>query len=198
MRKRHLLKWRHGAAGVCILLLAGCIGGSQVGYPYIASGYSSSLVYDAARSGTIALDVRGKPFGAQPAGQNERIAALLGQIAWLNGARFAVIDRTKPEPPQYRLVMLFNPVELSSDGAAACRNADNVVLGATGDKIKVIAAFCDGSYEVSSAIGYVPANSLDDPKFAELMSQIVIALFPPRNPLHRDVEPQPNLLPGSN
>jgi hypothetical protein len=198
MRKRHLLKWRHGAAGVCILLLAGCIGGSQVGYPYIASGYSSSLVYDAARSGTIALDVRGKPFAAQPVGQNERIAALLGQIAWLNGARFAVIDRTKPEPSQYRLVMLFNPVEPSSDGAAACRNADNVVLGATGDKIKVIAAFCDGSYEVSSAIGYVPANSLDDPKFAELMSQIVIALFPPRNPLHRDVEPQPNLLPGSN
>ncbi len=133
----------------------------------------SSLVY-ATQNGPLALAVHGSPDDparATPQWREQAAAAMSGQTP---SRPFALTLAPDQAPhPQYRVVLVFHPAK-TADPRHVCQGRISQLPDA-GEKITVLAVFCDGESLLASASGWVRPG--DDHRIIRLLSQIARDLF---------------------
>ncbi|MGH6918981.1 MAG: hypothetical protein ACREJ0_14910, partial [Geminicoccaceae bacterium] len=94
---------------------------------------------------------------------------------------------TTPGPsarPIYRAVFLFNTKGVLPN--RLCHEPPDVPTVDLGKTVRVTAAFCRWQGYLSTVTGEVEAASIDDPKLASLIGQMMWLLFPPIDPSEDD------------
>lgn len=172
---RRLIPW--GAALIAAVTAACDDGPATVSSTVRSAATWSNMVY-ASSTGPILVEVRGAPFGSPPAQFREQIAGMMsGQVI---GRRVTfTADPAQAPRPLIRVSLAFNPPE-SADPRQLCDGtiATAAQPAAPGEKITVLAAFCDKDQLLSSVKGWVSrVASQDDPRFRDLMGQVVRDLF---------------------
>jgi hypothetical protein len=163
-----------------LLGLAGCTGVPMIGNVYYDSAYRPG---EQAYAGPLGVDV--------PGGGPELTQAV---IEAMQGATFGVPSRLESWTPQsrspYRLVVIFDPPRALSAGRM-CEGPPppNPRPARAMVQIPVSATLCRADKVMSAADAGVPfADGPNTPGFRKGLSQVMIALFPARNP-HLDVMP---------
>ena len=83
-----------------------------------------------------------------------------------------------------RVLMLFNAATLT--GHRICDRSQPLPVADTGPgrgDVDLVATYCRGDQpmtQVTARLGGV--SSAQDPRFADLIKQVMVSLFPPRNP----------------
>jgi hypothetical protein len=169
------------------ILLASCAGRPYVYNDTVSSGYRlSEFGYGAGRRDLTTV-IRGNPFG-------------MNQEAF-DRALIEILNRNQPRPqptnftttpgesarPAYRALFIFNSPPVVNN-LSVCR--EEVPQVDTGDLTRVTAAFCRRGGALTSLTAQIEGvESVDDPRFEELMSQVVAFMFPLHNPDQDDDDP---------
>lgn len=162
-----------GAAAIAALTSACEDGPSTIPGGWRSAAVWSTMVH-ASANGPVWLNVHGQPFGAE-ADFNDKLA--LAMTNQLVGRQLAfTARRDQADRPEFRVVLAFN-VPANTDPRDLC--AGQVATAAQpGDKVTVLAAFCDKSGLLSSVQGWVAkVEGVDDPRFRRLLGQAVRDLF---------------------
>ena len=169
------------------LLAAGCAGGGMYLTTHIDQnpGYSPSLVLYAIGDGELATEIHGRAFMKAPM-DGEAIASRLALPGWFPPARLT----TRPSEEgrmaynnSHRLVLFFNP-ERPVSGGILCTAPEKLTSHPDAVQLRVQAAFCSGDEVTSEAYGRGPvASDSRDPALQKLLDQMLLDLFPPRNPM---------------
>lgn len=159
-------------------LLAGLTAACEDGPATVPGGWRSpatwsSLVHASAH-GPVWVQVVGRPFAGEGEVADRVVAAMTNQLVGRQVAFTA--RRDLAAKPEFRVVLAFNP-PANADPRALC--AGNVAtLAQPGDKVTVLAAFCDQSGLLASVQGWVAkVGGADDPRFVRLLGQVVRDLF---------------------
>lgn len=162
-------------------LLAACTGGNLSilthvdHYPY----YSPGVVQWAVIDGEFNTEIYGDPFGGGRF-DNESIANSLRSPAYISPAKMTTRPTRDPRNDSHRVVLVFNPVGIP-DSHALCGAADQVRIGAPGDGLQVMGAFCAGDEVASTAYATGPgAESPDDPAFQATMNTLLAEMLKPK------------------
>jgi len=159
------------------LALAGC-DTAEVDSQMIRPGYSPSMVWEAMKGGGLPLVVHG---GATAALDQQATQDLIEQTVslprWTEDARFT----TGSAADRFRVVLIFNPVSIGQAADGACGPLDDIATQPPGDKMHVVAAFCDDDEEMSSENGSIglagdPGEAVD-----RLVTEIALTLMPSYN-----------------
>ncbi|CAA7623367.1 hypothetical protein [Magnetospirillum sp. UT-4] len=163
-----------GAAAIAAVASA-----CEEGPASVAGGWRSpatwSTMVHASASGPMLVEVRGDPFGL---GREDLAAAaaqaMTNQI--IGRALAFTADRDAAPKPQYRVVLAFGPAPDASpdqlcDGSVATARE-------SGEKITVLAVFCDRGQRLASVTGWVArVEGVADKRFRQLLGQMVRELF---------------------
>lgn len=162
------------------LVVSGCAGQPHVYNQTVSSAYRlTEYGYGAGRRDLTTV-IRGNPFGMD---QEQFEDALI-----------EILNRNQPRPqpthfttspgesarPAYRAVFLFD-APAAVNHLSVCR--EQVPEVDTGELVRVTGAFCRSGGALTSLTAQAEELSgVDDPRFEELISQVVISMFPLRNP----------------
>jgi hypothetical protein len=162
------------------LLVAACAERPYVYNETVSPAYRlSEFGYGAGRRDLTTV-IRGNPFA-------------MNQEAF-NRALIEILNRNQPRPqpthftttpdesarPIYRALLLFNS-PAAVNYLSVCRAQTPQVD--TGDVVRVTAAFCRRGGALTSLTAQIEGvDGVEDPRFEELISQVVALLFPLRNP----------------
>jgi hypothetical protein len=166
------------------LLLAGlglyaCTGASVISHSYYNSAYSPDHVQLAAASGTAVAAIRNNPFAADRDNAGV-VAAMQGRNF---GPRLYFSQTPRPDDKYgYKVILDFRPPGPSS--AYQCQGESTPPTSAPpSGQIDVTATFCVGDRLLTDAAGTVSgATGPDDPRFRQLIGDIMVALTPPYDP----------------
>jgi hypothetical protein len=161
-------------------LLAGCAGQPYVYDETVSSAYRlSEFGYGAGRRDLTTV-IRGNPFGMDQAAFDQTLIEILNR------------HQPRPQPtnftttpgesarPAYRALFIFNS-PAAVNNLSVCRG--DVQQVNTGDLLRLTAAFCRRGGALTTLTAQIEGvDSVDDPRFEELMSQVVVLLFPLHNP----------------
>lgn len=161
-----------GAAAIAALTSACEDGPSTIPGGWRSAAVWSTMVHASAR-GPVWLNVHGQPFAA--ADFNDKVAAAMTNQLVGRQLTFTA-RRDQADKPEFRVVLAFN-VPANADPRDLC--AGQVATAAQpGDKVTVLAAFCDKSGLLSSVQGWVAkVEGVDDPRFRRLLGQVARDLF---------------------
>jgi len=162
-----------GAAAAGALVSACGDGPATVSGTWRSPATWGTMVY-ASGDGPLLVEVHGDPFGRGADFRFQVAAAMDNQII---GRKLAITaDRALAPHPDARIVVAFDPPP-GFDPRHLCEG--RVPTRATvGDRLTVLAAFCQGSETLSSVDGWVAgAAGPDDRRFRQLMGQVARALF---------------------
>lgn len=167
-----------------VLLLGGCAGQTLVYNEQLSPAYRpTEYGYGAARRDFTTV-IGGDPFQlGEEAFQAQFIDLLNRHQPVLQPTHFT----TTPGPsarPIYRAVFLFNTRPVLPN--QICRDPLAVPAADPGDTVRVTAVFCRWQGYLSTVTGEVAVESIDDPKFASLIGQMMWMLFPPVDPSEDD------------
>ncbi|MBT3701306.1 MAG: hypothetical protein HOE62_03375 [Alphaproteobacteria bacterium] len=159
--------------------LAGCLMVHTVKQELL---YSPEYVNYASTDGILPLEISGNPLGkSQLAGQ--KLMDALQIPNWISAQNLRQL------PPDergqgHRLVMVFNPSNILTDGDTLCADPAPKT-NKPGSHMKIIAALCHGSRNVTRATaeGDVTA-SLQDPLFIQLLNYLMTEIMPIKNSDH--------------
>lgn len=162
-----------GAAALALLTSACEDGPATVPGGWRSASVWSSLVY-ASASGPLWLELVGQPDGADADFADQAAIAMTNQLV---GRALAFTARRElAARPEFRVVLAFNP-PAAADPRGLCAGTVRPAPQ-QGDKITVLAAFCDSSGLLSSVQGWVAkTHGDDDPRFRQLLGQVVRDLF---------------------
>lgn len=164
------------AAGA-LVLVAGCTS-VRIYDPLDGQNYYDGAFEYATPDGTISTVVLGSPVPAP--------AANLPQIATghMKGATrgkvvtFEPADWTPPDEKTFRVVAVFNGKPPYTD-EDICTSAQTFETEPARVTATLDMAFCQGPHLLSAASGSVDElKSLDDPRFAELVKGVALAMIP--------------------
>ncbi|MBR9972939.1 hypothetical protein [Magnetospirillum sulfuroxidans] len=164
-----------GAAVIAALTSACEDGPATVPGGWRSAAAWSSMVH-ASASGALWLDVHGHPFAAAEGVADAAAAAMTNQLV---GRQLAfTARRDQAGKPDFRVVLVFNP-PANADPRDLCAGVIATAAAADpGDKITVLAAFCDQSGLLSSVQGWVAkVGGPHDPRFRRLLGQVTRDLF---------------------
>ena len=158
--------------------LAGCTDTSVIHYSYYNSAYTPGHVDLAASSGQSLAVIRNNPF---PEDSDNRgvVAAMqarnLGQKMY-----FAQVERPD-DKYGYKVILDFGGARGGYDQCAAAPAP--AATKRTEGPISVLATFCVGDMLLTDALGSIgAATGPDDPRFQQLVGDIMVALTPPYIP----------------
>ncbi len=167
--------------------LAACDASTVISKVDIAHNYQS-ISLGRFHGGDNALRVvgYGSPFGDPPARVAEAVVA--GMQGHNGGPRVTFsADPAPPPRPRWRVVMALNPTELR-DTIELCKipetpDAAPLTARSQGGNLRILAAYCQGDWAASQAVGRGrDIFSLDSPNFDLLLARLTRTLFPTRNP----------------
>jgi hypothetical protein len=168
-----------------VLLLGACADGlSRVMADTPSTAYSP-LEFSAAAGGRdLRTDIHGNPFPIEQTAFNHAVTQLMQNKHFGPSTHFTTTPNETANP-NYRVVMVFN-----SSGTVLntnlCSAAPIPTRPATGEPIRVQAAFCRGG-TLTSATGWAPAvASPEAPTFQRLIADTTFSLFPFRDPNQDD------------
>ncbi len=163
-----------------LVILAGCAGATRIYYSDNSSYYYPEFVTYASSSGTMAVEIYGRPFGDAARDDPAILATALQMPPGWNEAIFTTTP--KPERARQRLVLVFNPAQPSPGGAALCSKPQDVKLGPPAAEMRVDMALCDSADWVAEASLVGPRGSgPDDPVFRRTLGDGLMELMPGRN-----------------
>jgi hypothetical protein len=165
-----------GAAALAALGAACEEGPATVAGTWRSPATWSSLVY-ATTAGPLLLELHGEPFGPGLPGFRRSVAEAMSRQT--PGRQFSFTTSPEAAPrPGFRVVVAFNPPP-DLDPKKLCAG-QVATAAASGDRITLLAAFCEGDTMMASVSGWVErATSPDDRRFRQLLGQTVRDLFGP-------------------
>lgn len=171
---------KRSCLGLAALVLAGCAsGGTVVSYTSYDHYGVSHFVYAAAER-DLEVRVRGNPFASPPPTPlaDTVVAAMQGANS---GPRTHFV--TAPTPAtrdNFHVALVFNPSPATTaDEACADRGT---TLAASGEAIRLLAAFCNRGRPLSFLEARANATGPADPGFRALIRQSTSLLFPVSDP----------------
>jgi hypothetical protein len=173
-------------ASITALLLSACASGSGGGvvltHDQIGSSYYGSELGYAAGKGGMPTAVFGNPFAIDKAAFDRTVTDAM----YRKNPGIAVRFSTEIDDPQrwlYRVVMYFDP-PVAVSGQTACNPSATLrSVAQKEDRLVLLAALCRGNKSLSEIRGTTSRGSgPDDPSFRSLITQVVLNMFPTRNP----------------
>jgi hypothetical protein len=161
------------------LTLSGCAGASVISHNYYSSAYSPDHVQLAAASGTAIAAIRNNPFPGDH-GNAGVLAAMQGRNL---GPRMYFSQTPRPDDKYgYKVILDFGPPGPNS--AYQCQGESTPPANSPpAGPIDVTATFCVGDRLLTDASGTVSgATGPDDPRFRQLIGDVMVALTPPYDP----------------
>jgi hypothetical protein len=168
-----------GTAAALSIGLSGCLMVHSVKQELL---YTPEYVNYSSKDGVLPIELTGNPIGpsdlaAQKLVDNLRIPR------WINAQKLRLVapaDRGQG----HRLVMVFNPTSIFTNGDSVCANsATNTAK--SGPRVKIFAALCFGDQNITRATaeGDVSA-SLQDAQFIQLLNSLMDEVMPIKNSDH--------------
>ena len=167
---------RLALSSVAAFFASACDNNVVIYYTQQTQPYSIGFVGANVRDGLLAARLYGTAFSARA--DAETIARAIAFPEWMAPARLT----TQPGDPNRDLavVLVFNPAYKDSGMDVTCRpgNIPQTVAG-DGKTLRVAANLCYEGKSISWLYASGPQPSgLDDPKFDQLMSQVMASLLP--------------------
>jgi hypothetical protein len=167
------------------LLAAACAGQSTIYNNMLSGGYRPYVFGYAAGRRDLTTIIVGNPFEIEQAELDRRLVDMLNESPnFLQPTHFT----TTPGPSarqQYRAVFLFNR-QIVLPGRA-CRAPEQVPAADLGTTTRLVAVFCQQGGYLSTVTGELrDVTGIDDPRFRQLIGQMVPLLFPPIDPTRDD------------
>ena len=162
------------------LALAACSGGGTVVSYTSYDNYGVSHFVYAAAERDLEVRVRGNPFAASgdAAFADAVVAAMQGANS---GPRTHFVGGpTASTRDNFHVALVFNPSAATTADAACAGQA--TALGAGGEPIRILAAFCNRGRPLSFLESKASAASAADPGFRALIRQSTYQLFPISDP----------------
>ena len=184
IRIRQFLVLAAVAAGAS--LLAGCENPVIVSGVDVANTYSPDELRRYGSGGNaLRVDVAGDPFGdGAEATADAVVAAMQGRNIGPTVA-FARAPTQEAQPPS-RVVMFVNPRRLVGAETLCDPRGPITTQASTDSAVRLTGAWCQSNFVLSRASAHVEeADGLASERFQALVSQLTIALFPPKNPHDR-------------
>lgn len=139
--------------------------------------YDGAFEY-ATQEGSISTVVLGSPVTAPGANFAQRATGLMTGATRGRLVTFQPADWTAPDIKTFRVVALFNGKQPFTD-EDICKSAQSVNIEPVRATATLDMAFCQGPHLLSAASGSVnDLKSLDDPRFAELVRGVSLAMIP--------------------
>lgn len=144
--------------------------------------YTPNQVNYATSTGEVRTVIIGNPFAMSKAAFDESVTTHMeGRPLWSSHARYT----TQPSPEAqtaYHVAMAFNP-PANYDGNDVCASRESAANPTIGGKLRVVAAFCSTDEKLSDTLVYSGGVSgPTDPIFVDMIHQVMIDLFPQRDP----------------
>lgn len=160
-------------------MLAALTSACEDGPATVPGGWRSAAVWSsmvhASAQGPLWLEIHGRPFTEISPSLGDKVAAamtnqLVGRPLTLT------IHRDQAPKPEFKVVLAFNP-PANADPRDLCTGSV-ATAAQPGDKVTVLAAFCDKNGMLASVQGWVAkVQDADDPRFKRLLAQVVRDLF---------------------
>ena len=171
------------AAGA--LLAAACAGQSTIYNNMVSGGYRPYVFGYAAGRRDLTTIIVGNPFDIDKAELDSRLVDMLNESPnFLQPTHFT----TTPGPsarPEFRAVLLLN--RQFGLPSLACRTPQQIPAVDLGATTRLVAVFCQQGGYLSTVTGELQGvTGIDDPRFRQLIGQMVPLLFPPIDPTEDD------------
>ncbi len=160
-----------------ILAVSGCAGGVIVREPVFEQIYADGDAEYAMQNGEMLTRVYGNPFAPGADGIERSVTRLM------KGANFGPEADFTPKPSgegsaPYHVVMVFNAPRYLAD-ELICADGFDIDTAPNGGSLTLLTGFCIGDTLLSTASGSVDGvKGPKDPKFRELVRQVIYSLFP--------------------
>lgn len=170
-----------------LLALTGCAGQPTLYSNYVATTYTPTEFGVGAGRKDLRVEVRGDPFAMGEAAFAEATVDILRRFQPRPQPTNFTLEPGDNSNPAYRMALLFDAPR-AVNAISGCRNPP--VAETEAEIVRVSAMFCRNQGTLTQTSGELEGvTSVDDPRFADLMHQIVIALFPIKDP-QRDRRPR--------
>jgi len=159
------------AAVGSLVLLTGCV---TVYGPYYSVSSPSSFLSYAAAGNDFRVVVSGNPFTQPDAEVAQSITDKLNRkFRYLNTNFTVTPDAT--EVPPYKMVFAFNP-PLGMSADTICADPVNVPSAPSGDKLRILAAFCERTAMIEVKATVPATNSVTSTDVQDALIQLVVEL----------------------
>ncbi|MSO93353.1 MAG: hypothetical protein EXQ86_08140 [Rhodospirillales bacterium] len=173
----------HFLIGIGALTITGCdyYGRTEaVRAYYHRPGIEQTFTYGA-RDGTFPAVVVGNPFAGEKAALDRAVVDAMSEAYRGAPTRF-IATPADGARPYIRIVMLFDP-PITANGGAACRNPSALPSAPTGERMRILAAFCSGDDVMSDVVASAPAvTSPGDPVFRRAVAAVMRDIVPIQSP----------------
>ena len=144
--------------------------------------YSPEYVNYASTGGVLPIELTGNPIGPSDLAA-QKLVDNLQVPRWINAQKLRLVapaDRGQG----HRLVMVFNPTSVFTNGDSVCANS-STKTAKPGPHVKIFAALCrdDKNVTRATAEGDV-STSLQDPQFIQLLNSLMDEIMPIKNSDH--------------
>jgi hypothetical protein len=177
---------RIAAVAACMLtLVAACAGQSIVYNNMISAAYRPYLYgYGAGRRDLTTIIV-GHPFDIDQDQLDTKLVAMLNESpTFLQPTHFTTTPGQSARP-EFKAVILFNRAIVLPN--QVCRSPEQVPVAELGTTLRLSATFCQYGGYLSTVTGELKdVTGIDDPRFLQLIRQMVPLLFPPIDPTRED------------
>jgi hypothetical protein len=167
------------------LLVAACAGQSTIYNNMISGGYYPYVFGYAAGRRDLTTVIVGNPFEIDKAELDTKLTAMLNESPNFQQPTHFTTTPGPSARPEYRAVVLLNR-QIVLPGLA-CRDPQQVPAADLGATTRLMAVFCQQGGYLSTVTGELQGvTGIDDPRFNQLIRQMVPLLFPPIDPTRDD------------
>jgi hypothetical protein len=167
------------------LLFQACAGQSTIYNEQISNSYRPYLYGYAAGRRDLTTIIVGNPFDIEQAELDTRLVAMLNESPTFLQPTHST---TRPGPsarPQYKAVVLLNRQFVLP--SIACRTPEQIPAAELDGTTRLTAVFCQYGVYLTTVTGELRAiTGTYDPRFSQLIRQMVPLLFPPIDPSRDD------------
>jgi hypothetical protein len=141
--------------------------------------YTPEYVTYASDNGSIPVEIYGNPLGDSQLA-SEKLLNAINIPHWIAPRKMHPVVANK-RGTGHRLVLVFNPASAIASGDSICANPDTPTRK-PGDHMLALAALCslDDNVTRATAEGDVQPG-LQDPRFLELLNNLIMEVMPSRN-----------------
>jgi hypothetical protein len=172
-------RWRGALAGLSlgVLLLAGCAAPPQVTEDSGGNGLNARRALEARRAeGPVLAVIHGQPFGQSEAERDALVTEAMAAGVRGLAVRFTT-DSAAVSGPEPHLVVVLNPLGVPSP-EQACARPDSIPTAPAGERLAVVAAFCQGAQPLGMVRAEDAVAGPGDRRFRRLLWRTAAALFP--------------------